>query len=106
MKRNPLSPRAVARRVCHAHNALRRHVKAAGRHCPELRDLLLETPLLMDQDETRGSWESWSKPPLRHHPRSGFPDYEIPILSRPMTHAEARRLVAAQSVPLPSLPTP
>lgn len=94
MKRNKLTPRAIARRICRAHNDYRRKTRWLNKIFGDPKD----NSLTMDKDETRDWWGAWSKHPLRHHWKERFPEFVIPVLPRPMTHAEARKLVAEQGV--------
>lgn len=76
MKKDKLTPRAIARNICRAHNRFRQ---------------LMRTMSMMDE-EAKSYWNVWVVPFLL-----GNPIIQIPLLPRLMTHAEARKLVAEQS---------
>lgn len=94
MKRNKLTPRALARRFCRAHNDYRKFNKRTEIYFGKIENNYIS----MDQDETRDHWASWEKYPLRHHWNEQFPEFRSLVLPRPMTHAEARKLVTEQGV--------
>lgn len=84
MKKDKLTPRTIARRLCRRHN--------------DFRHILLHIFRREQRaDEIPGYWENWYEPALRKYAGLYNSSLRIAPPERLMTHAEARKLVAEQS---------